>query len=273
MLEWEKIQGQILIHEMYILDTQDKNDPRETDRILLSHGKLSCFRAKGKAWTFSWTVRLDQQGDDSEDLAEIENCKLKEAEGASKRPSNRIPVIPLLYITADPQCTFWSTKVPVSRFLQIAHINWNSLWERWLPDFAWRPVQGGLCRNEDFDRGPSWDTAWQISWWSLSSINWDTHPGRAQAKQRWQPCHQGVFLESSLSGSSSARSSTSSSPGQVRIRVAPCTQYILLPRKTEADRLDLVRKITHATALVLQRPGFFGPSYHRVHNSNSHVAD
>ena len=53
VLEWEKIQGQILIHEMYILDTQDKNDPRETDRILLSHGKLSCFRAKGKAWTFS----------------------------------------------------------------------------------------------------------------------------------------------------------------------------------------------------------------------------
>ena len=30
---------------------------------------------------------------------------------------------------------------------------------------------------------------------------------------------------------------------------------------------------THATELVLQRPGFFWPSYHRLHNSNSHVAD
>ena len=30
---------------------------------------------------------------------------------------------------------------------------------------------------------------------------------------------------------------------------------------------------THATELVLQRLGFSWPSYHRLHNSNSHVAD
>ena len=35
----------------------------------------------------------------------------------------------------------------------------------------------------------------------------------------------------------------------------------------------IIITITHATELVLQRPGFFWPSYHLVHNSNSHVAD
>ena len=30
---------------------------------------------------------------------------------------------------------------------------------------------------------------------------------------------------------------------------------------------------THATELVLHRPGFFWPSNHRLHNPNSHVAD
>ena len=31
--------------------------------------------------------------------------------------------------------------------------------------------------------------------------------------------------------------------------------------------------ITHATELVLERPGFSWPSYHRLDNSSSHVAD
>ena len=43
-LEWEKIQGGIPLHETYILDTQKKTDPRNTDRFPLSHGKLSGFR-------------------------------------------------------------------------------------------------------------------------------------------------------------------------------------------------------------------------------------
>ena len=37
--------------------------------------------------------------------------------------------------------------------------------------------------------------------------------------------------------------------------------------------IDTMGRATHATELVLQRPGFFWPSYHLVHNSNSHVAD
>ena len=38
-LEWEKIQVWIPLHEMCILDTQEKTDPRNTHRFLLSHGK------------------------------------------------------------------------------------------------------------------------------------------------------------------------------------------------------------------------------------------
>ena len=42
-------------------------------------------------------------------------------------------------------------KVPVRRFLRVqtANSNWNSLWERSLPDFTWRPVQGGLFYAAD----------------------------------------------------------------------------------------------------------------------------
>ena len=36
---------------------------------------------------------------------------------------------------------------------------------------------------------------------------------------------------------------------------------------------EMLRGFTHATELVLKRQGFFWPSYHRLHNSNSHVAD
>ena len=42
-------------------------------------------------------------------------------------------------------------KVPVRRFLQTAKTKWNSMWECWLPDFAWSPVRG-LCGNEEFER-------------------------------------------------------------------------------------------------------------------------
>ena len=79
-------QGGILLHETNILDTQEKIDPRNTDRFLLSHGKLSGFRVWGTAWTFSGTVRVDPAWDDSEDLVETARGKFKEAEGASERP-------------------------------------------------------------------------------------------------------------------------------------------------------------------------------------------
>ena len=36
-----------------------------------------------------------------------------------------------------------------------------------------------------------------------------------------------------------------------------------------AEALD----VTHATELVLERPGSFWPSNHRLNNSSSHVAD
>ena len=36
---------------------------------------------------------------------------------------------------------------------------------------------------------------------------------------------------------------------------------------------NVVSTNTHATELVLERPGFFWPSYHRLDNSSSHVAD
>ena len=88
-LEWEKIQSGIQLHDTYIFDTKEKSDPRNTNRFLLSHGKLSCFRVCGTAWTFSSTVSVDQLWNDSpgEDLLlEIARNKFKEAEGAHERP-------------------------------------------------------------------------------------------------------------------------------------------------------------------------------------------
>ena len=76
---------------MYILDSREKNDPRDIDRFPLSHRKLSRFRVGGKACTgtgarFSGPYRMDTPWDDSEDLVEIARGKFKEAEGARERP-------------------------------------------------------------------------------------------------------------------------------------------------------------------------------------------
>ena len=144
--EWEKIQGGILFDEMYVFDIQEKTDPRNTYRFLLSHGKLKRFRISGKAWTFSGTVRVDLLWDDSEDLAEIARGKFKEAEGASERPyaieylSVRCNILQM--IVGSP---VEAQQVSVRGFLQTANTNWNSLWERWLPDFAWRPFAKALA--------------------------------------------------------------------------------------------------------------------------------
>ena len=54
--EWEKTQGGIPLHKMYILDTEERNDPRDTNRFFLSHGKLRSVRFNGRAWTFTSTV-------------------------------------------------------------------------------------------------------------------------------------------------------------------------------------------------------------------------
>ena len=52
VLQCEKVQGWIPLHEMYIFDTQEKSDRRNTNGILLSHGKLKGFQVNGRAWTF-----------------------------------------------------------------------------------------------------------------------------------------------------------------------------------------------------------------------------
>ena len=143
------------MHETYILDTQKKTDPRNTDRFLLSHGKLSGFRVSGTAWTFSGTVRVDSPWDDSpgEDLVEIARSKFVEAEGARERPD----AIEYLSVHCDISLLILGSpseaqKVPVRGFLQTANTTWKSLWERWLPDFAWRAVRGGLCGNLEFQK-------------------------------------------------------------------------------------------------------------------------
>ena len=145
----------ILLHETYMLDTQEKTDTRDTYRFLLSHGKLSSFRVSGAAWTFSSTVRVDPPWDDNQDLVEIARGKFKEAEGARERPdaieylSVHCDILPLIHCSPSE-----AQNVPVRGFLQTANTNWNSLWER--SDFAWRPVPGGLCLalcgNEDFEK-------------------------------------------------------------------------------------------------------------------------
>ena len=71
---------------MYILDSQERIDPRNTNRFRLSHGKLRGFRINGRAWTFSGTVCVDPPWDASEDLVEIARDKFMEAEGDRERP-------------------------------------------------------------------------------------------------------------------------------------------------------------------------------------------
>ena len=132
------------MHETYILDTQEKTDPRKTDRFLLSHGKLSGFRVSGTAWTFSGTVHVDTPWDDSpgKDLVEIARSKFKEAEWARERPD----AIEYLSVHCDISLLILGSpseaqNVPVRGFLQTANTTWKSFWARWLPDFAWRPVR------------------------------------------------------------------------------------------------------------------------------------
>ena len=105
--------------------------------------------------------------------------------------------------------------------LQTATTSWNFMWERWLPDFQWRPVRGCLCCNEEFEK-------------AVAEIQHDTyHDG---ACPLWTEMlvqgelgqnnagRRAARASSSSSGSSRARSSTSSSPGQVRTRVVACMQ-------------------------------------------------
>ena len=121
----------IPLYERYIFDTKEKSDPRNTNRFMLSYGKLSGFRVSGTAWTFSGTVRMYSPWDDSpgEDLIEIARSKFVEAEEASKRPD----AIEYLSVHCDlSQLILGSPseaqKVPLRGFLQTANTTWNSLW-------------------------------------------------------------------------------------------------------------------------------------------------
>ena len=82
-----KIQGGIPLHKKYMLDTQEKTDPRNTNRFPLSHGKLRGFRLNGREWTFSNRVYDYPPWDASEDLVEIERGKFMEAKGDSEELS------------------------------------------------------------------------------------------------------------------------------------------------------------------------------------------
>ena len=130
---------------------------------------------------------------------------------------DQIPVSPLRYVAAGPQFTFRGQKVPVLGFLQTANTKWNSMWERLLPDLAWRPVLAGLCCNEEFKKPWPRYSMTHIKMeqvlYGFKSSSKESYAGRRAAR-----------ASSSSSGSSRARSSISSSPRQVRTRAALCKQ-------------------------------------------------
>ena len=221
-MEWAKVHGGILFNERYLMDTHDTN-PENPKRLLLRHGRYQNFRVNGTAWTFSGTIGVDPCGDESCNLVEIARVKFMAALAAHDRPHGiqyltvHCDISPLVLSSGSGDVT----KVPVRGFLQIATTSWNSMWERWLPDFQWRPVRGGLCGNEEIEK-------------AVAEIQHDTYHdgacplwiemlvqgelGRNNAGRR------AARASSSSSGSSRAQSDTSSSPEQVRTRTAACMQ-------------------------------------------------
>ena len=75
------IKGAIPFQEIYMIDTQGESDPRNTKKLLLSHGKYRSFPANGKAWTFSGVVSVEPPYYGKGDLVDITKNKFKEAEG------------------------------------------------------------------------------------------------------------------------------------------------------------------------------------------------
>ena len=84
-----RVRGEIPLHEMYILDTQEKTDPRDTDRFLLNHWETQRLSSKWKSEDLFLHRPLDSRHpplDDSEDQVELARGKFREAEGARERP-------------------------------------------------------------------------------------------------------------------------------------------------------------------------------------------
>ena len=95
-LQWEKTQGRIplsnQLHELYMVDNQDKKNPTDTDRLLLKCVNYKSFQLNSELWTFSSTVCVDSSWDDTgdgEDLVDITR-QFKDLKGASKRPDARV---------------------------------------------------------------------------------------------------------------------------------------------------------------------------------------
>ena len=93
---------------MYVFDTQKKTDPGNTYKFLLSHSKwnsvdLFLNRLCGPA--------AYQQRDDSKDLVEI----AREGRGQLTARCNRIPVMTLQYMAADPLFSFGGKKRSCAR--------------------------------------------------------------------------------------------------------------------------------------------------------------
>ena len=218
-LDWSKVHGGIPCNKWYLMDTHDTN-PENPKRLLLRHGRYQNFRVNGTAWTFSGTIGVDPCGDESCDLVEIARVKFMAALAAHDRPHGiqyltvHCDISPLVLSSGSGEVT----KVPVRGFLQTAKTSWNFMWEHWLPDFQWRPLRGGLCGNEEFEK-------------ALNETRLDTdHPA---AGSLWSEMlaqgalgrnNAGRRASSSSSGSSRAQSRTSSSTGQVQIIVAPRMQ-------------------------------------------------
>ena len=144
------------MRETYIFDTEEKKlsqaykkssaEPWETERLSSMWNSMDLFRHR----LCELSPRNDSPG---EDLVEIARSKFKEAEGARERPD----AIEYLSVHCDMSLLILGSpseaqKVPVRGFHQTANTAWNSLCDRWLPDFAWRPVRGGLSGNEDFQK-------------------------------------------------------------------------------------------------------------------------
>ena len=146
---------------------------------------------------------MDQASDELCELEEITRVKFMEAQGARNLP----PAIQYRSVHCDISSLALSsgskevTKVPVRSFLQIVITSWNSMWERWLPDFQWRPVRGGLCGNEEFEK-------------AVAEIQHDTyHDG---ACPLWIEMLVQGELGRNNAGRSAARASSSSSGSDPR---------------------------------------------------------
>ena len=112
----------------------------------------------GKEWTFSSTLSVDTSWNatgDSGDLVDITRENARTQKGPANGQSYQTPGDLSVHCDLSPLASGSVsdvTKVAVRRILQISKPTCNSLWEPWLPDYAWRPVRGGLCGDKEFEK-------------------------------------------------------------------------------------------------------------------------